>query len=340
MEAIWYERTGPPSEVLVGGEMPTPAAAPGEVRVKLAVSGVNPADCYRRRGDLPLEFARVIPNSDGAGTVDQIGPGVPQEWLGRRVWLYNGQRGRAFGTAAEYIALDAGLIAPLPDNTSFDAGACLGIPCMTAHRCLFADGPITGQTILVTGGAGAVGHYAVQLAKWAGARVIATVSSPAKAEHALAAGADVALNYRSDDVAGRVLEITRGTGVDRIVEVDFGGNLEASLRSIRLNGAIAAYASRGNLEPTLPMSAFMRKNATLRLVVLNSCPLDARQQAQRDIVRWLETGRAIHRIAARFPLGRTAEAHAAVEKGGKLGTVVVEVGAGVLTRCYDTGYVG
>ncbi len=327
MKAVWYERTGPPHAALVAGEMPTPEAGAGEVRIKVAASGVNPADCYRRRGDVPMEFPRVIPNSDAAGTVDQTGPGVSQDWLGQRVWLYNGQRGRAFGTAAEYIALDAGLIARLPDNTLFDAGACLGIPCMTAHRCLFSDGPIAGQTVLVTGGAGAVGHYAVQLAKWAGARVIATVSSAAKAGQALAAGADVVVNYRSEDVAARVLKVTAGVGVDRIVEVDFGGNMDACLKAIRLNGTIAVYASRGNLEPTLPVSAFMRKNLTLRLMVLNTCPLDARRQAQRDIVRWLETGRAIHRIAARFPLERTADAHAEVEKGGKLGTVVVEIGA-------------
>jgi NADPH:quinone reductase len=327
VKAVWYERTGPPHAVLVAGEMPNPEAGAGEVRIKVATSGVNPADCYRRRGDVPLEFARVIPNSDAAGTVDQTGPGVPPGWAGERVWLYNGQRGRAFGTAAEYIALDAGLIARLPDNTPFDAGACLGIPCMTAHRCLFSDGPIEGQTILVTGGAGAVGHYAVQLARWARARVIATVSSTAKAGQALAAGADVVVNYRSEDVAARVLEVTAGVGVDRIVEVDFGGNLDACLKAIRLNGTIAVYASRGNLEPTLPVSALMRKNVTLRLMVLNTCPLAARREAQRDIVRWLETGRAIHRIAARFPLERTADAHAEVEQGGKLGTVVVEIGA-------------
>jgi len=191
VKAVWYERTGPAHAVLAVGEIPTPEAGAGEVRIKLAASGVNPADCYRRRGDIPMEFPRVIPDSDGAGTVDQTGPGVSPEWLGQRVWLYNGQRGRASGTAAEYIALDTGLIAPLPDNTAFDAGACLGIPCMTAHRCLFADGPIAGQTVLVTGGAGAVGHYAVQLAKWAGAYVIATVSSAAKAQQAVGAGADI-----------------------------------------------------------------------------------------------------------------------------------------------------
>ena len=327
MKAVWYEGTGPPHAVLVAGEMSTPEAGAGEVRIKVAASGVNPADCYRRRGDVPMEFARVIPNSDGAGTVDQTGAGVPPGWLGQRVWLYNGQRGRAFGTAAEHIALDAGLIARLPDNTPLDAGACLGIPCMTAHRCLFSDGPIEGQTVLVTGGAGAVGHYAVQLAKWAGARVIATVSSASKAGQALAAGADVLVNYRSEDVAARVLEVTGGLGVDRIVEVDFGGNMDACLKSIRLNGTIAVYASRGNPEPVLPVSACMRRNLTLRLVVLNSCPLDARQRAQRDIVRWLETGRAIHRIASRFPLERTADAHVEVEKGTKLGTVVVDIGA-------------
>jgi len=326
VKAVWYERTGPPHAVLVAGETPSPEAGAGEVRVRVIASGVNPADCYRRRGDVPMEFPRVIPNSDAAGMVDQTGTGVPSHWLGQRVWLYNGQRGRAFGTAAEYIALDAGLIAPLPPQTAFDEGACLGIPCMTAHRCLFADGPIEGQTILVTGGAGAVGHYAVQLAKWGGARVIATVSSTAKAGQALAAGADVILNYRSEDVAARVFELTGGLGVDRIVEVDLGGNMNACVKAIRLNGTIAVYASRGDLEPTLPVYAFMRKNVTLRLVVLNSCPLDARQRAQRDITRWLETGHAVHRIAARFPLGRTADAHAEVEKGTKLGTVIVEIG--------------
>src|SRR5882757_6049323 len=176
MKAVWYERTGAAPDVLTFGDMPTPVAGPGEVRIRLEASGVNPADVGRRSGSYrAMEFPRVIPNSDGAGIVDQIGDGVTRFAVGERVWLFNGQRnGRAFGTAAEYITLADYLVTPLPQDVSFAAGATLGIPCMTAWCCLFADGPITGQTILVTGGAGAVGNYAVQLAKWGGARVIAT----------------------------------------------------------------------------------------------------------------------------------------------------------------------
>jgi len=202
MKAVWYERCGPATEVLTCGERPTPAAGRGEVRVRLEASGVNPADVGRRAGNYRgLEFPLVIPNSDGAGIIDQVGEGVSRLKAGQRVWLFNGQRnGRALGTAAEYIALAEQLVTPLPDRLSFAQGATLGIPAMTAWCCLFADGPIAGKTVLVTGGAGAVGHYAVQLAKWGGARVIATVSSAAKAEQARLAGADLVVNYRTEDV--------------------------------------------------------------------------------------------------------------------------------------------
>src|SRR5258708_3623360 len=197
MQAVWYERHGKPHDVLELGEIATPDAGPGEVRVRLEASGVNPADCYRRQGPGPMEFPRVVTHSDGAGVVDRVGHGVAASWIGRRVWLYNGQRnGRWMGTAAEYIALDADLVTPLPDRVSFAEGATLGIPCMTAHCCLFIAGPVQGRVVLVTGAAGAVGHYAVQLAKWAGATVIGTVSTPAKAERARAAGADHVINYR------------------------------------------------------------------------------------------------------------------------------------------------
>src|SRR3954470_23436458 len=205
MKAIWYERTGAAPDVLSFGEMPTPVAGPGEVRVRLEASGVNPADVGRRAGSYrAMEYPRVIPDSDGAGIVDQVGDGVTRLRIGERVWLYNGQRnGRAFGTAAEYIALAEHLVTPLPGDVSFAAGATLGIPCMTAWCCLFGDRPIAGQTVLVTGGAGAVGHYAVQLAKWGGARVIATVSSALKAEQARLAGADFTINYRTDDAVAK-----------------------------------------------------------------------------------------------------------------------------------------
>jgi NADPH2:quinone reductase len=324
MKAVWYARQGPAREVLQFGEQPLPEPGPGELRVRLAASAVNPSDCNRRAGkDYAMESPLIIPNSDGAGTVDLLGDGVDRGWLGRRVWLYNGQRGRALGTAAEYIALDASLVAPLPDDVGFAEGACLGIPCMTAYRCVFLDGEVEGKWVLVTGGAGAVGHYAIQLAKWGGARVIATASSETKAAHARAGGADHVIDYRSENVGARVLEITGGTGVDRIVEVDFGGNLEATLNCVALNGAIAAYASRGEAAPRLPFYRLMRKNVTLQAVLLYNTPAEFRRRAQREINRWLRSGQAKHTVAATYALRETAAAHEAVESGGKIGTVVV-----------------
>jgi NADPH:quinone reductase len=245
MRAVWYDRQGAADEVLVCGELPTPNAGHGEVRVKLEASGVNPSDTYRRRGPPAMEYPRVITNSDGAGVIDQVGPGVDQQRLGKRVWLYNGQRnGRWMGTAAEYIALPVDLVTELPDHVSFAEGATLGVPAMTAHRAVFVAGPVQGKTLLVTGGAGAVGHYAVQLASWAGATVIATVSSSEKADRARAGGAAHVIDYRAEDVAERVLDITGGVGVDHIAEVDFGGNLAATLRCLRVNGSIMIYAKQ------------------------------------------------------------------------------------------------
>lgn len=326
MKAVWYERTGPAPEVLSYGEMPTPVAGPGEVRVRLEASGVNPADVGRRGGSYrALEFPRVIPNSDGAGIVDQVGDSVTRLQLGQRVWLFNGQRnGRAFGTAAEYIALAEHLVTPLPDNVSFPAGATLGIPGMTAWCCLYCDGPIAGQTVLVTGGAGAVGHYAVQLAKWGGAKVIVTVSSSMKAEQARLAGADLVINYRNEDVIAKVLAFTGQRGVDRVVDVDFGGNVGITLKLMAVNSTIAVYATNGNRTPVVPMRELMEKCIALRALVLFALPPPLLAAAQADITKWLAAGSRLHNVAAQFALSDTAEAHQAVEKGDKLGTVVVD----------------
>jgi NADPH:quinone reductase len=326
VKAVWYERTGAAPDVLAFGEMPTPQAGPGEVRVRLHASGVNPADVGRRAGSYrAMEFPRVIPNSDGAGIVDQLGDGVTRLTIGQRVWLYNGQRnGRAFGTAAEYITLAEHLVTPLPEDLSFAAGATLGIPCMTAWCCLFSDGRIAGQTILVTGGAGAVGHYAVQLAKGGEARVIATVSSPFKAEQARLAGADLVINYKSEDVVARTMAFTAGRGIDRIVDVDFGGNIATTLKLMGLNSTIAVYATNGNRKPVVPMRELMEKCITLRTLVLYALPPPLLAAAQADISKWVGSGRRIHNIAGQFPLSQTAQAHLAVEKGDKLGTVIVD----------------
>ncbi len=326
MRAVWYDRQGRADEVLTVGELPTPAAGPGDVRIRLEASGVNPSDTYRRRGgEFAMEYPRVVPNSDGAGTVDQVGPGVPERWLGKRVWLYNGQRnGRWCGTAAEYIALDVDLVTELPAHVPFAEAATLGVPGMTAHRCVFVAGPVHGRIVLVTGGAGAVGHYAVQLASWAGATVIATVSSPEKAERARAGGAAHVIDYKREDVAARVRELTNGAGVDHIVEVDFGGNLAATLKAVRPTGSIAIYATNGDRTPKLPVRELMQHNLSIHAMSLAGVPHEARRRAQSDIARWLAGGGRLLSVAARFPLAETAAAHQAVERGGKVGTVVVE----------------
>src|SRR6267154_4726117 len=325
MRAVWYDRQGAADEVLVCGELPTPEAGHGEVRVRLEASGVNPSDTYRRRGPPAMEYSRVVNNSDGAGVVDKVRSGITERWLGKRVWLYNGQRNGSWqGTAAEYIALSSDLVTELPDHVSFAEGATLGVPGMTAHRCVFVAGPVQGKTLLVTGGAGAVGHYAVQLAHWAGATVIATVSSSEKAERARAGGAAEVINYRSEDVAARVLDITGGIGVDHIAEVDFGGNLAATMRCLRVNGSIMIYASNGDREAKLPVRDLMQKNLAVYAMSLAGVPHFDRKRAQTDIAAWTAMPGRILSVAARFPLYKTAAAHKAVEAGGKVGTVVVE----------------
>jgi NADPH2:quinone reductase len=325
MRAVWYDRQGPANDVLVCGELPTPEPGHYEVRVKLEAAGVNPSDTYRRRGPVPaMDYPRVITCSDGAGVVDRVGPMVPQSWIGKRVWLYNGQRnGRWMGTAAEYVALNADLVTELPAHVSFAEGATLGIPGMTAHYCVFVAGSVQGRTLLITGAAGAVGHYAVQLAKWAGATVIATVSSDAKAERARAGGADHVINYRTEDVATRVRGLTDGEGVDHVVDVDFGGNLAATLRCVRPNGSVAIYASNGDRTPKLPVGELMQRNVTLFPMSLPGTPHAARKRAQSDIAQWITTPRTLS-VAARFPLAQAAVAHEAVERGDKIGTVVIE----------------
>ena len=327
MRAIWYDRHGPAAEVLRRGERPDPVPAPGEVRVKLHASGVNPADTYRRAGTSNAnEWPVVIPNSDGAGVIDALGAGVDARHLGRRVWIYNAQRFRPFGTAAQYTCVPVGLSHELPESVPFEVGACLGIPAMTAHRCLFADGPVRGLRVLVSGGGGAVGNYAVQLARWGGAaQVLATASGGWKAEDARTAGAEQVFDYRAPDCAARIMDATGGHGVDRVVEVDVGGNVAIWSAVVALNGSVTGYASRGGRTPEIPFGAMMAKNATLRGVVLNTAPEPARRQAQADITAWLRAGvpKPLHRIAATFPLFECAAAHEAVERGDKRGTVVV-----------------
>lgn len=327
MQAAFYEHTGAAREVLVLGELPTPAPGPGEVRVKLVTSGVNPSDVKSRAGlrTKTLPFPRIVPHSDGAGVIDAVGAGVPRTRLGERVWTWNAAWKRPSGTAAEYVVLPSEQAVRLPDSVPFEVGACLGIPALTALHAVRMDGGVAGKTVLVTGGAGAVGHYAIQMARLAGAeQVIATVSNADKAAVAEQAGADLVLDYRSDDVAARVLEATDGEGADRVIDVDFAANVNESLAAVRQEGDIVVYGS-GKPEIAVPFFPAIVKNVRLRFfIVYNLAPGD-RAAAIAQLMRWLEQGCLTHHIAARLPLARIAEAHELVESGRALGKVVLDI---------------
>ncbi|MCC2665275.1 MAG: Oxidoreductase, zinc-binding dehydrogenase family [Geminicoccaceae bacterium] len=326
MLAVWYERNGEAAEVLQFGELETPTPATGEVRVRLAASGINPIDVKRRRGarGQMIKDPLVVPGFDGAGVIDAVGDGVAASRIGERVWVYEGQWQRPRGTAAEFVTVPVERTVALPAGTSFVEGACLGIPALTAHREVFADGPVDGQTVLVTGGAGAVGAYAIQFAKFGGARVLTTVSSDRKAEIGADAGADYVFNYKAENVAQRIADLPGGGGVDRIVEVEVGGNLPQSLEILKPNGVIAGYASDAVLEPKLPFYPLAYKSATMRFILVFMMPEAAKQQGVHDITRWLAAGELRHYVASRLPLAEAVAAHEALEKG-PIGNVVLEI---------------
>jgi NADPH2:quinone reductase len=317
MHAAWYVRNGPAAEVLTVGELKDPEPAAGEVRVRLHASGVNPSDVKARAGNRKVLWERVIPDSDGAGLIDRVGAGVDRSRVGQRVWVYNGQWERPHGTSAQYIALPSALAPSLPAGLSFEQGACLGIPVMTAHRCLFADGPIAGKRAVTRRRRRR--HYAIQLAV-GGAQGL-DVSSDAKAEHARAAGAHHVINYRTENVVDRVRALAGG--VDRIVEVDLGVNLAVSAEILRPFGGIAAYATVGKPLPELPYQALLRKNPIIRLVFVYTMPDEAKAQAIADIERWVMECGPKFAIAARFALDQIVEAHQMVERGEKIGHVLL-----------------
>ncbi len=329
MKACWYERTGPAREVLTCGDMPTPEPGPGEVRVKVMVSAVNPSDTKGRSGwrGRPAAYPRVIPHQDGSGVIDKLGPGITSRRVGERVWLYMAQRGRPFGTAAEYTTLPQERAVPLPDHVSFEEGACLAIPAMTAHRALYVDGDFAGKNVLVQGGAGAVGFYAVQLAKLGGAKtVIATVSREPQAAQAKKAGADHVINYKTEKVAARIAEIMGASpSIDRIVEVALGANIDADVEVLRANGVISAYSSDAVAEPKLPFLQMLVKDLTLHTLIIYEVPQAARDAAARDINRALEQRKLIHQIAEVFPFEQMAAAHERMEAGRDIGKLLVRV---------------
>ena len=329
MQAISYTAFGPAPDVLGLSDMPTPTPAPGEVLVRLAFSGVNPSDVKARSGARPgvtkPAFAQIIPHSDGSGVIEAVGQGVPSDRIGTRVWIWNGQWQRPFGTAATHICLPANQAVPLPDAVALETGAILGIPGLTAAHAVFGGGDIAGKTLLVQGGAGTVGLLAVQLAKWGGARVIATARGDGTAA-AEQAGADAVLDYSQTDLAKAIADSANGAPIARIVEVEFGINAAVDAKVIAPNGSIAAYGSAKDMTPQLPFGPMLFKAVTIDILLIYLLPPAERAQAITHLHAALEQGALTCPVAETFALKDCAAAHVAVETGNRSGAILVEVG--------------
>lgn len=328
MRAAVYDHVGPARDVLRLCELPTPEPGPGEVRVRLAASGINPSDVKTRGGvrSKVLPFAQIVPHSDGAGVIDRVGAGVDRARLGERVWTWNAAWQRPLGTAAEFVVLPEAQAVHLPDAVDFAAGACLGIPALTALHAVTMDGGVRDRSVLITGGAGSVGHYAIQFARLCGARqILSTVSSPAKAALALAAGADQVIDYRRENAAERVAELTGGAGVDRVIEVDFHANVALDFAALKPNGDIVVYGSNVPEVPVNFVQGIM-KNVQLRFFIVYNLKPEDRVRALAECGRWLASGRLQHNVAQRFALEQIVAGHECVERGAAAGNVVLEIG--------------
>lgn len=326
MRAMTYSQLGPAGSVLQMQDLPTPDPAPGEVLVRLVWSGANPSDVKSRAGRPGMtspQFPLIVPHSDGAGQIVAVGDEVDRARIGQQVWIWNGQWQRAHGTAAAYIALPAAQAVPLPDGVTPDAGACLGIPGLTAAEAVFRDGDVTGQTLLISGGAGAVGHNAVQLAAWGGAKVIATCA-PDAMTRVRAAGAQHVLDYRDPDLAARILDLTDRRGIDRAIEPEFGVNATMLASVLRDGGVVAAYGSALNMTPELPFRSYLFKAITVEFLLIYITPPDLRARMIARLHDALTTGALVPAIHARFPLDQTVAAHLCIEAGKRAGAVLID----------------
>ncbi|HXZ34057.1 MAG TPA: NADPH:quinone reductase [Terriglobales bacterium] len=325
MKAAWYERQGAARDVLVVGEMADPQPRAGEVRIRVAFSGVNPGDVKKRQDafGFGMPHPRVIPHSDGSGTVDAVGEGVSREWIGQRVWCYGAQSYRAFGTAAQYTVLPSKLVVPLPDGVPLEQGACLGIPGITGHRAVHVAGSVEGRIVLVQGGAGAVGACAVQLAHRAGARVIATCRAESDKEIAARAGADEVL--LTDGNLAKEIRASAPNGVHHVVEVAFGANIKNDTELLAQGGSIATYATNVPM-PEIPVWQLVFVNARLFFVGSDDVPAEAKIEATRALNQALEAGWQGLDIAEIVPLDQIARAHELVEHPVRSGRVIVAIG--------------
>ncbi|MEH6523260.1 NADPH:quinone reductase [Sulfitobacter sp.] len=327
MKSVYYDHFGSAADVLNIATLGTPAPAAGEVTIRMAFSGVNPSDIKSRAGSRPgvlkPAFPQVIPHSDGAGVIEAVGEGVRPNRIGNRVWIWNGQWQRAFGTGSTHITLPAEQAVDLPEGISLETGAVLGIPGLTAAEAVFGAGDVTGQTLLVSGGGGTVGYLAVQLAVWGGAKVIATCSER-DMERVKAAGAQTVLDYRSETLVEDILTANSGAHVDRILEVEFGANIMMNAEVIKVNGTIAAYGSQIDLTPTMPFAPFLFKAATIDIILIYLLPLADRQERITRLNDALADGALICPVAQIYPLEECVAAHEAVLAGGRAGAILVD----------------
>lgn len=325
MKAAWYRRNGLAQDVLEVGELPTPLPGPGEVRVKVHTSGVNPSD-VKSRLKRPLNAALVVPHSDGAGVIDAVGSGVPPERIGQRVWLWNAQWQRPMGTACEHVALPAAQAVPLPDGIGFDEAACFGIPALTALQAVHLAGPLAGKTVLVTGAGNAVGHCVTQLAVLQGARVIGTAGSPARQQHARDAGAAQVIDYKNEAVAARVHELTQGHGADVVIDMDLHHTAALLPHGIlKPHGQVVCYGSNQPGEVTVDFRTLLFNSLRLTFFIVYELPPDDRARAIADLDALLRAGQLRHTVAQTFALDDIAAAHEAVETGRAVGNVVIRV---------------
>ena len=327
MKVARYNTFGSAEAVLEIAEIADPIINDEEVLVRINTSGINPSDVKKRAGAFPdlLDNGFVVPHSDGAGIIVDVGADVSKDRIGQRVWIYQAQYERNFGTAAELISIDARRAVPLPEKASFEVGACLGIPAMTAHRCVYADGSVSGKWVLVTGGAGRVGYYAIQWAKLSGAKVITTASNDQDKAMCIDLGADAVVNHCDNRWSSDALAATNGEKFDRVIDVEFGMNLPETLNTVKTGATIVTYSSVKNPTPELPFLRMMYMDLSIRFVIVYAMPEEAKSAAIQDINNAIENGELQHRVNHNFPLKDIHKGHQLIESGMTRGCVLLNL---------------
>ena len=327
MLAAWYKKFGSARDVLKVGELIEPYPESGEVKIRIYSSAVNPSDVKKRLGSSPslLDNGLVIPHSDGAGEIVDVGDDNLKHRIGERVWVFEAQHNRYHGTSAQFVCLPSNNAITLPKNIDYDIGAMMGIPAMTAHRCVYNSSSVENCYVLITGGAGRVGHYAIQWAKKSGAFVISTASNLKSSQECKNAGADAVFSHPSENFVEEILDYTKGKLIDKVIDGDFGVNFNHILNIIKPNGKISTYASMTDMQPTIPFYQMMNLNIELKMVFVYDMPQKAKDSAIEDITIALENDKLVNRLYKQYELSKISQAHLKIEdKQTTYGAVIVK----------------